>query len=154
MDMLRDLMVVDAFLRGGDVEPNAAAAWQRLRPALMAGGLNPPGARGAAWRGLAGAANQLYRMDLEGRVAAPDSVGLERLLLRWVQAAEGMTQLLTVIWEGADQRRAAAAWQAGKGAGENGGGWDEHQVSYCDDCGAELPPDGCCVVCEHREGRL
>lgn len=28
----------------------------------------------------------------------------------------------------------------------------EHQVSYCDGCGAELRPDGCCVVCEHRDG--
>lgn len=157
-DLWADLAVVDAHLRSDDAPLAAAVAWKRLRPAVTGAGMpNPPAAVWAAWRGSVDLANQLYRMGLDGNAPLPDSVGMERLLLRWVLTAEAMTQLLTEIWgaAAAGQPVGVAAANGGRrGRGVGGREWAEYQVSYCDVCGAELPPDGCCVVCEHQEGGL
>lgn len=144
----RDWLVVDLFLQGGGRDDAAAAAWERLRPTLMGGMANPPGAMGAAWRGAAGVANQLYGMGLADGEMLPDSVGMERLLLRWVVATEAMAALFSDVL--AQSGRATA-----QGTGRTADfdlrmwldGFEEYQVSYCDDCGAELFPGGYCPGC-------
>lgn len=174
-DFMDDLLVVHGHLMGlgggvaDDEDVKVKDAWNRLRLALLPphGVASPPGRCGVAYDGAVRLAEHLYRMGCdEGGVLLRDSVGMERLVFRLVGAVEALHDVaneVLAVYEGATAQN-APAW--GRRVTKNGdgmvledgvfdlgrwvAGFEEHQVSYCDECGAELEPNGRCVMCQEE----
>jgi hypothetical protein len=153
VNVLAAAMRLQRFFEQGNgaIPEETAADWLLVLPSLLAGmGEVPLAARGGAVGSVANLANYLHRTGLdEGRLPRRDSVGMERLLHRWVLAAEAMG----VVFERICVEGEAATAMEMNGRGRGGGRGpvvvnEGYQVSYCDGCGAELRPDGICMGCD------
>lgn len=143
--IIDDLDVIQRVLVDvDDVNDDVNDAWQRVRAQVLVGamGHNPlPGRQGAG----GACADFAQYLDRMGSLPRRDSEGMELLFFRWVKAAEEMTRLLERVVEGDGAPELVNARLVTAVAPMASITMDEAwQVSYCDDCGAELLPS---VVC-------
>lgn len=111
----------------------------------------PPSAMGRLGGSAAALAKHVHKTGRETawRTPAPDSKGMEHLVHRMTLLFEDFLS----VWEESHSGKwgqpqtveVKAVWAPGM---VQGTAVDEtYQRAYCDDCGAELAPDGTCAVC-------
>jgi len=152
--IIDDVKAVERVI--SECDADVQAAWRRVvSAALYPVATSPPAGIGGAYDGALRLADHLHKIARLGQVPLPGTVGMEMLLYRWVVASEAISILLkTVMQDGQQIDGCCADCKAGGGLGDEEPDSQEEeahdgifQTSYCEICGAELPPYGDCVNC-------